>query len=242
MVKSVFLFIFVFTLNGCAANSIIFSLMKDEPVIGKMYIHESPRVGDKAVFYSPNQDRAGYVTELVAIENGLYKVHWYFNDESTGRIRKQLFVTREGEVKRAELVNLDSGEAHPLVIARVGDSGFLLKHEEKIFITPQLVKIGNKQYTVTSAVTYNIHHQAGYGFGDMRATTIELISPEVPFGVVKSVQDLSLSQGLMDYLDIVFKLANPSEFRRDSVLNDFLERLQQGEVQLKQEYVIKEHE
>ncbi|MEQ3724442.1 hypothetical protein [Alcanivorax sp.] len=156
-----------------------------------VYIHENAKVGDKSIVKNPARGHQIMIWEVLQEFDDGYEVGLSWQDE-TGRImalgmepglRRQFVIDKEGNVKSAKAKSVRFGLALPMAVAAPGT---YLKSREKIkFETPQVITTPAGKYTVTHALVSEFDTVL------LDNKTIDLIGPDVSFGVVHSDQNVS---------------------------------------------------
>ena len=224
-------------LQGCSTMN----MMTREPVFERFYLHDGIKVGDTAVYYSPDQQRYRYQFKVVDRQGNVFEVVWRWIDGSLS-VEKHFFVSADGRVQRAYIIETGSGERHPLRIEGVKPDGFYHEYSLQKFATPQDVIVDGKTYTVEYGRVYKIRATATGIMGNVEVVTVDLIDPSVPFGVVKSAQDISVEKSIVDYASVVIKAALPDIYSKRDVLNELINKIQQGDHKFKQHFVVQSYE
>ena len=156
-----------------------------------VYIHDNAKVGDKSIVKNPARGHQIMIWEVLQEFDDGYEVGLSWQDE-TGRImalgmepglRRQFIIDKEGNVKSAKAKSIRFGLALPMAVAAPGT---YLKSREKIeFETPQVITTPAGKYTVTHALVSEFDTVL------LDNKTIDLIGPDVSFGVVHSDQNVS---------------------------------------------------
>ncbi len=156
-----------------------------------VYIHENAKVGDKSIVKNLARGHQIMIWEVLQEFDDGYEVGLSWQDE-TGRImalgmepglRRQFVIDKEGNVKSAKAKSVRFGLALPMAVAAPGT---YLKSREKIeFETPQVITTPAGKYTVTHALVSEFDTVL------LDNKTIDLIGPDVSFGVVHSDQNVS---------------------------------------------------
>ena len=156
-----------------------------------VYIHDNAKVGDKSIVKNPARGHQIMIWEVLQEFDDGYEVGLSWQDE-TGRImalgmepglRRQFIIDKEGDVKSAKAKSIRFGLALPMAVAAPGT---YLKSREKIeFETPQVITTPAGKYTVTHALVSEFDTVL------LDNKTIDLIGPDVSFGVVHSDQNVS---------------------------------------------------
>ncbi len=176
-------------LQGCSLLEVPMVAAMKAP--DHVYIHENAKVGDKSVIKNPARGHQIIIWEVLQEFDDGYEVGLSWQDE-TGRVmalgmepglRRQFVIDKEGNVKSAKAKSVRFGLALPMAVAAPGT---YLKSREKIeFETPQVITTPAGKYTVTHALVSEFDTVL------LDNKTIDLIGPDVSFGVVHSDQNVS---------------------------------------------------
>ena len=221
-------------LQGCSAH--VVSMMKKEPVYENFYLHENAKVGDTAVYYSPDQARYRYEYKIAGKKGDTFDITFRWIEGFGADIIQHFYVTSSGNVKRATIQQGENGEVFEKPIEGVNPKGFYSEYKLTKFATPQKLKIDNQTFNIQYARVYKINVPAGVDF-----IVVDLIDPSVPFGVVKSAQDVSVEKGMLSYSEFIVKAALPGVFSTSQALSAFINNYQQGDYKFKQHFVVQRY-
>lgn len=176
-------------LQGCSLLEVPMVAAMKAP--DHVYIHEDAKVGDKSVIKNPARGHQIIIWEVLQEFDDGYEVGLSWQDE-TGRVmalgmepglRRQFVIDKEGNVKSAKAKSVRFGLALPMALAAPGT--YVKSRETIEFETPQVITTPAGQYTVTHALVSEFDTLL------LDNKTIDLIGPDVSFGVVHSDQDIS---------------------------------------------------
>lgn len=216
------------TLSGCMtmARNYVVGTMKETPMYEFFYIHPGAKVGDTALYTSKHEgmEGNGQRVTLIAKEGGLNLVALEPVNKEVFDYRQVLWVTDEGRVKKAELQY--NGEVFPLRVEGVNrENGYFRNVTFEKVATPQKFEYKGRVYNVEYIETREMSFSSVslvLGILDADMTTVFLIDPAVPFGLVKTFMsgEMEKGAGARDFIDVVVKAANPDIFSSYDVLND----------------------
>ena len=232
------------TLTGCMtmARNYVVGKMKEAPMYEFFYIHPGANVGDTALQIPQGEMWEGNGTRvtLIAKEDGLNLVSLEPLNKDIFDYRHVLWVTDEGQVKKAELQY--NGEIFPLRVEGVNPENGHFRNVifEKVAIPQRFESKGrvyNVEYIQTQQISY---HSDGVFMGAMDAdmTIIIFIDPSVPFGLVKSFMSGKTKKGAgaFDFIGVAMKAANPDVFSSREVLNELYSSSKSTEVEWMMEF------
>jgi|GEM_PF-1428976 len=214
-------------LSGCMSyiRDITIQTIVDDPVYERFYIHDNPKVGDKAIYTSDHRDLEGmgYTVTLKQIIDGLNVVSIEPRNKTFAVWEQLYWVTNDGWVKKAELHAYD--KVYPLTIKSAGSPTIPSATFEQL-ATPQKLTINNKTYTVkyvqTREAMRNIESDPLMVMGAMRSDIVfvEFFDPSVPFGIVKTMMSGSsqMDANMLDYIQVLKKATSPQVFAKDDML------------------------
>lgn len=216
------------TLSGCMtmARNYVVGTLKETPMYEFFYIHPGAEVGDTALYTSKHEgmEGNGQRVTLIAKEDGLNLVALEPVNKEVFDYRQVLWVTDEGQVKKAELQY--NGEVFPLRVEGVSrENGYFRDVTFEKVATPQKFeykgRVYNVEYIETRVMSYGSQN-ALMGCLSADMTTIFLIDPSVPFGLVKTFMsgEVEKGAGARDFIDVIVKAANPDIFSHYDVLNE----------------------
>ena len=167
----------------------------------------------------------GQRVTLIAKGDGLNLVALEPVNKEVFDYRQVLWVTDEGRVKKAEFQY--NGEVFPLRVEGVNrENGYFRNVTFEKVATPQKFeykgRVYNVEYIETRVMNYSsLNAFIGYLAADM--TTIFLIDPSVPIGLVKTFMSGQVEKGpgARDFIDVLVKAANPDIFSHYDVLNQW---------------------
>ncbi|MBQ0754445.1 MAG: hypothetical protein KBT87_01360 [Gammaproteobacteria bacterium] len=179
----------ILLIQGCSLLEVPMVAMMKAP--DQVYIHDQAKVGDKAIVKNPHRGHQIMIWEVLQEFEDGYEVGLSWQDE-TGRVlsfgmepglRRQFVIDKEGNVKSAKAKSVRFGLALPMAVAKPGT--YVKSREVVKFETPQIVTTPLGQYTVTEAIV------SEFDTALLDNKSIDLIDPNVSFGVVHSDQNVS---------------------------------------------------
>jgi hypothetical protein len=180
------IFIFSLLINFSCLSSMIKSSIKDSTIGNKMLIHSNPRIGDYAIFKGAegNSQMTLKITGkrgsnfIIRSETGIN----YPNVGLMGAVTLEFFVTRNGSIKKAFLI--DGNEKFPLKIAKKNDKEYmnivkLSRREIKSLDVPKTIIVPAGKFRVRP-LAYKTRKD------DKEYRTVYLLSKKVKFQHVAS--------------------------------------------------------
>ena len=219
-----------FLLTGCL-SSMIKNIIKDSPVPNWIGIHENPRVGDYAIHRQKNGNLVRY--EIMSEEGELYEVSQRFIKTTlvTSTLKTfsvNVFVDKNGYVKKAFFVDLKSKKRDRLKVARTGDLGYIedpkVVHNKNIITTEVVTEAGTFMVDRFRVFNFNIYKNGV----KVRATQIQLIHPKAKFQVVSLRVTAETRMEAAKVLSMMVKFI-PGDPVSKYLINFLLGKLEQNE-------------
>ncbi|MDH5721663.1 MAG: hypothetical protein OEZ13_13750 [Spirochaetia bacterium] len=170
---------------GCGTGAMMVKMIKNYPVANKFLIHKNPQVGDYAIIETKGPISKQVKHEVFSVKNDLIGIKTHVLD--THYI--EIFTDREGTVKKAAIVDKETGEKDRLMVAKKGQYGYTEFHklDEKVILQ---TAIGEFECDVIyTSIDMTKTGFAGYAF------SVYFISDDVKFLQVKNAGFRSDTQG-----------------------------------------------
>lgn len=116
-----------FLTSGCISNGMFREAMLQNGFVPNWVgLHKNPKVGDFSEYRG--MDGSVFRLEVLSEKDGLYEVAQTTLESSSSVLKEfsfNLFVDRDGNVTKADMVELATGQRDPIKVATPGKSGYI---------------------------------------------------------------------------------------------------------------------
>lgn len=215
------------TLSSC--SSAYRKMVEDSPAMNWVYLHPNPKIGD----FSRQQVVGGIHVmkyEITGQDSDVFeiKVTWEVTGSMDAALKKlswHYFVRKDGQVQKAVLRDSSDGGETALRIPERGEDGYVepgLKNLRK----SEMLKTALGSFDIKAMSYYEITARMGYG--TVKMTNVNLISPRVKFGTVRRQETATTDMPVLDLVQFV-QGAGPVAIIANSLITYLVDKAKNSE-------------